>query len=216
MVFSNSINQNEESYDMIINNKNDNLQKKYIRMSYNPHSKDENVEFYSEYKSINKNIQKQLRNKGYNRNNNINSNMDRNIEIRIDLDNFNSNSKNREIYLDKKDFMKNIKEINDLDYIDNVPEEDNNKLILKYNNIYNENKNIYLNKKNYKNQKSINNTSEKKEIKNYNRIINRNNNLVIPQKETKTDKKKENIRYSKNITQKELYNNFTENKYFLW
>ena len=214
MVFSNSINQNEESYDMIMNNKNENLQKKYIRMSYNPHSMDENVEFYSEYKSINKNIQKQLRNKGYNRNNNnnINSNKDRNIEIRIDLDNFNSNSKSKEIYLDKKDFMKNIKEINDLDYIDNVPEEDNNKLILKYNNIYNENKNIYLNKKNYKNQKSINNTSEKKEIKNYNRIINRNNNLVIPQKEIKTDKKKENIRYSKNITQKELYNNFTENK----
>lgn len=214
MVFSNSINKNEESYDMIMNNKNENLQKKYIRMSYNPHSMDENVEFYSEYKSINKNIQKQLRNKGYNRNNNnnINSNKDRNIEIRIDLDNFNSNSKSKEIYLDKKDFMKNIKEINDLDYIDNVPEEDNNKLILKYNNIYNENKNIYLNKKNYKNQKSINNTSEKKEIKNYNRIINRNNNLVIPQKETKTDKKKENIRYSKNITQKELYNNFTENK----
>ena len=212
MVFSNSINQNEENYDMIINNKNENLQKKYIRMSYNPHSLDENVEFYSEYKSINKNIQKQLRNKGYNRNNNINSNKDRNIEIRIDLDNFNSNSKSKEIYLDKKDFMKNIKEINDLDYIDNVPEEDNNKLILKYNNIYNENKNIYLNKKNYKNQKSINNTSEKKEIKNYNRIINRNNNLVIPQKEIKTDKKKENIRYSKNITQKELYNNFTENK----
>ena len=214
MVFSNSINKNEESYDMIMNNKNENLQKKYIRMSYNPHSMDENVEFYSEYKSINKNIQKQLRNKGYNRNNNnnINSNKDRNIEIRIDLDNFNSNSKSKEIYLDKKDFMKNIKEINDLDYIDNVPEEDNNKLILKYNNIYNENKNIYLNKKNYKNQKSINNTSEKKEIKNYNRIINRNNNLVIPQKEIKTDKKKENIRYSKNITQKELYNNFTENK----
>ena len=214
MVFSNSINKNEESYDMIMNNKNENLQKKYIRMSYNPHSMDENVEFYSEYKSINKNIQKQLRNEGYNRNNNnnINSNKDRNIEIRIDLDNFNSNSKSKEIYLDKKDFMKNIKEINDLDYIDNVPEEDNNKLILKYNNIYNENKNIYLNKKNYKNQKSINNTSEKKEIKNYNRIINRNNNLVIPQKETKTDKKKENIRYSKNITQKELYNNFTENK----
>ena len=213
MVFSNSINKNEESYDMMINNKNENLQKKYIRMSYNPHSLDENVEFYSEYKSINKNIQKQLRNKGYNRNNNnINSNKDRNIEIRIDLDNFNSNSKSKEIYLDKKDFMKNIKEINDLDYIDNVPEEDNNKLILKYNNIYNENKNIYLNKKNYKNQKSINNTSEKKEIKNYNRIINRNNNLVIPQKEIKTDKKKENIRYSKNITQKELYNNFTENK----
>ena len=214
MVFSNSINKNEESYDMIMNNKNENLQKKYIRMSYNPHSMDENVEFYSEYKSINKNIQKQLRNKGYNRNNNnnINSNKDRNIEIRIDLDNFNSKSKSKEIYLDKKDFMKNIKEINDLDYIDNVPEEDNNKLILKYNNIYNENKNIYLNKKNYKNQKSINNTSEKKEIKNYNRIINRNNNLVIPQKEIKTDKKKENIRYSKNITQKELYNNFTENK----
>ena len=215
MVFSNSINQNEENYDMIINNKNENLQKKYIRMSYNPHSSDENVEFYSEYKSINKNIQKQLRNEGYNRNNNnnnINSNKDRNIEIRIDLDNFNSKSKSKEIYLDKKDFMKNIKEINDLDYIDNVPEEDNNKLISKYNNIYNENKNIYLNKKNYKNQKSINNTSGKKEIKNYNRIINRNNNLVIPQKEIKTDKKKENIRYSKNITQKELYNNFTENK----
>ena len=214
MVFSNSINQNEENYDMIKKKKNENLQKKYIRMSYNPHSMDENVEFYSEYKSINKNIQKQLRNKGDNRNNNnnINSNKDRNIEIRIDLDNFNSNSKSKEIYLDKKDFMKNIKEINDLDYIDNVPEEDNNKLILKYNNIYNENKNIYLNKKNYKNQKSINNTSEKKEIKNYNRIINRNNNLVIPQKEIKTDKKKENIRYSKNITQKELYNNFTENK----
>ena len=77
-----------------------------------------------------------------------------------------------------------------MDYIDNVPEEDNNKLILKYKNIYNENKNIYLNNKNYKNQKSINNTSEKKEIKNYNRIINRNNNLIIPQKETKTDKKK--------------------------
>ena len=214
MVFSNSINKNEESYDMIMNNKNENLQKKYIRMSYNPHSMDENVEIYPEYKSLNKNIQKQLRNEGYNRNNNnnINSNKDRNIEIRIDLDNFNSKSKSKEIYLDKKDFMKNIKEINDLDYIDNVPEEDNNKLILKYNNIYNENKNIYLNKKNYKNQKSINNTSEKKEIKNYNRIINRNNNLVIPQKEIKTDKKKENIRYSKNITQKELYNNFTENK----
>ena len=213
MVFSNSINKNEESYDMIMNNKNENLQKKYIRMSYNPHSMDENVEIYPAYKSINKNIQKELRNVGYNRNNNnINSNKDRNIEIRIDLDNFNSKSKSKEIYLDKKDFMKNIKEINDLDYIDNVPEEDNNKLILKYNNIYNENKNIYLNKKNYKNQKSINNTSEKKEIKNYNRIINRNNNLVIPQKEIKTDKKKENIRYSKNITQKELYNNFTENK----
>ena len=214
MVFSNSINKNEESYDMIMNNKNENLQKKYIRMRYNPHSMDENVEIYPEYKSLNKNIQKQLRNEGYNRNNNnnINSNKDRNIEIRIDLDNFNSKSKSKEIYLDKKDFMKNIKEINDLDYIDNVPEEDNNKLISKYNNIYNENKNIYLNKKNYKNQKSINNTSEKKEIKNYNRIINRNNNLVIPQKEIKTDKKKENIRYSKNITQKELYNNFTENK----
>ena len=181
---------------MIINNKNENLQKKYIRMSYNPHSMDENVEFYSAYKTINKNIQKQLRNKGYNRNNNINSNKDRNIEIRIDLDNFNSNSKSKEIYLDKKDFMKNIKEINDLDYIDNVPEEDNN-------NIYNENKNIYLNKKNYKNQKSINNTSEKKEIKNYNRIINRNNNLVIPQKETKTDKKKlKQITYANKIQEK--------------
>ena len=43
--------------------------------------------------------------------------------------------------------MKNRKKINDLYYIDNVKEEDNNKLILKYNNIYNENKNIYLNKK---------------------------------------------------------------------
>jgi hypothetical protein len=57
-------------------------------------------------------------NESYNRNNNNNSNMN-------DLDNFNSDGQNKEIYFDKKDFMKNIKEINDFDYIDNVPEEDN-------------------------------------------------------------------------------------------
>jgi len=115
--------------------------------------------------------------------------------------------------LNKNEFFGKIKEIDDLDYLDIESQELLNNLV--FNNIFiNENKNIYLNDINPKNNNNMKISSEKKEINNYNRINFKNknfNNIMSKQKNMNTDKKG-NLRYSKKLSEKLVSNNLSDNK----
>ena len=204
---SKSIKQNEENQEDYYSNINDSYMKsnnEYLRKSNNQNILNNNRNFYSAMNPINKNIKNKMRN--------INKDI---ISNNTDL--INNNFINKESIIDRNQFMKNIKEIDDLDNIDMISDDANNNLMLKINNInINENKIINLNKIDEKiNNNYIKNVSEKKDINNYNRInlnnrIN-NNNLLMKQKNINTEKKGD-IRYSKKLSDNIKKNNLSDNK----
>ena len=164
-------------------------------MSNNENIINNNRNAYSGMNPINKSIKNKMRNL----NKDINSN---NTDL---VNNF----------IDKNQFMKNIKEINDLDNIDSISDHENN----------NNNNNININEKRIinlnKNNNYIKNASEKKDINNYNRInlknrINNNinnNNILMKQKNINTEKKVNlNKRYSKKLSDNIKKNNLSDNK----
>ena len=204
---SKSIKQNEENQEDYYSNINDSYMKsnnEYLRKSNNQNILNNNRNFYSAMNPINKNIKNKMRN--------INKDI---ISNNTDL--INNNFINKESIIDRNQFMKNIKEIDDLDNIDMISDDANNNLMLKINNInINQNKIINLNKIDEKiNNNYIKNVSEKKDINNYNRInlnnrIN-NNNLLMKQKNINTEKKGD-IRYSKKLSDNIKKNNLSDNK----
>ena len=204
-----------------LNEPNQDSNNKYLRMSNNQNMTNNNKGFYSSMNTINKNITNHMMkvnsSKDNNRNkNNISNDINMNLENSNELIDYNINK--NELLLNKNEFLKGIKEIKDLDFIDMIPDDanNNNNLIFKNNNFYiHDNKNIYLNQINSKNNNFAKNSSEKKDINNYNRINlqNRmNNNLIMNQKNINTDKKPNNIRYSKKLSENIISNNLSDNK----
>ena len=221
---SKSIKENEDNDNIYmineLNESNQNLNSKYLRMSNTQNITNNTKGFYSSINTINKNSTSQMMKLNYSKdknrnNNNINNDINMNIENSNEFDDYNMN--NNKLLLNKNDFLKGIKEIKDLDFIDiNPDDEANNNLIFKNNNFYiNDNKNIYLNQINSKNKNYIKNVSEKKDVNNYNRINLQNrmsNNLIMNQKNINTDKKPNNIRYSKKLSENIISNNLSDNK----
>ena len=221
---SKSIKENEDNDNIYmineLNESNQNLNSKYLRMSNTQNITNNTKGFYSSINTINKNLTSQMMKLNYSKdknrnNNNINNDINMNIENSNEFDDYNMN--NNKLLLNKNDFLKGIKEIKDLDFIDiNPDDEANNNLIFKNNNFYiNDNKNIYLNQINSKNKNYIKNVSEKKDVNNYNRINLQNrmsNNLIMNQKNINTDKKPNNIRYSKKLSENIISNNLSDNK----
>ena len=221
---SKSIKENEDNDNIYmineLNESNPNLNSKYLRMSNTQNITNNTKGFYSSINTINKNSTSQMMKLNYSKdknrnNNNINNDINMNIENSNEFDDYNMN--NNKLLLNKNDFLKGIKEIKDLDFIDiNSDEANNNNLIFKNNNFYiNDNKNIYLNQINSKNKNYIKNVSEKKDVNNYNRINLQNrmsNNLIMNQKNINTDKKPNNIRYSKKLSENIISNNLSDNK----
>ena len=221
---SKSIKENEDNDNIYmineLNESNPNLNNKYLRMSNTQNITNNTKGFYSSINTINKNSTSQMMKLNYSKdknrnNNNINNDINMNIENSNEFDDYNMN--NNKLLLNKNDFLKGIKEIKDLDFIDiNSDEANNNNLIFKNNNFYiNDNKNIYLNQINSKNKNYIKNVSEKKDVNNYNRINLQNrmsNNLIMNQKNINTDKKPNNIRYSKKLSENIISNNLSDNK----
>ena len=203
---SKSIKKNEENEAENIMNINDSYKKwtsNYLKMSSNQNVLN-NKNLFSAMNPLNKNIKNRIKR------------MDNDI-ISNNTDLINNNIINKESIIDKNEFMKNIKEIDDLDNIDIIPDDFNNNLILKNNNINNisVNKNMNLNKLNTKeNNNYIKNASEKKNINNYNRVNLQNkisNNILMKQKNINTEKKG-NIRYSKKLSDNIKKNNLSDNK----
>ena len=220
---SKSIKENNDNDNIYIinelNESNPNSNNKYLRMSDTQNITNNNKGFYSSMNTINKNSTSQMMKLNYskdkNRNNNISNNINMNIENSNEFDDYNMND--NELLLNKNEFLKGIKEIKDLDFIDINPDDaNNNNLIFKNNNFYiNDNKNIYLNQINSKNKNYIKNVSEKKDVNNYNRVNLQNrmsNNLNMNQKNINTDKKPNNIRYSKKLSENIMSNNLSDNK----
>ena len=221
---SKSIKENEDNDNIYmineLNESNPNLNSKYLRMSNTQNITNNTKGFYSSINTINKNSTSQMMKLNYSKdknrnNNNINNDINMNIENSNEFDDYNMN--NNKLLLNKNDFLKGIKEIKDLDFIDiNSDEANNNNLIFKNNNFYiNDNKNIYLNQINSKNKNYIKNVSEKKDVNNYNRInlqYRMSNNLIMNQKNINTDKKPNNIRYSKKLSENIISNNLSDNK----
>ena len=213
---SKSIRQNDDKYS--INPKKLNLYNNYSKMNSKQNRNNSNQAFYSSVNLLSKNIQNQLKKIDEKI---INANANLNLDNNPEIENYNTNDNDKELYLDKNQFFGKIKEINDLEYLDVESQEVLNNLVLNNNNIYiNENKNIFLNDTNAKNNFSNKNNhnliaaSEKKQINNYNRISlqNRNyNNMLMKQKNLNTDKKG-NIRYSKKLSEKLVTNNLSDNK----
>ena len=215
-ILSKSIRQNEDNYSL--NPQKFNLYNKYIKMNNKQNRNNSNQAFYSSADLLSKNIQNQLKKIDEKI---INANMNNlNLGNNPETENFNTNNKDKELFLDKNEFFGKIKEINDLEYLDIESQEVLNNFVLNNNNIFiNENKNIYLNdikKKNnfgYKNNNLIA-ASEKKQMNNYNRISlnNRNQNNIIMKQNNLNTEKKGNIRNSKKLPEKIASNNLSGNK----
>ena len=215
----NDINDIHDINDFNIKSKFNNLKNKSINK--NQLTKLSTDSFYKNYydNDINKLSQKETTNKSKSKSKN------ENLIIKNDTNN------NKEIFMDKSEFFRNIKEIQDLDSIDlessnaildinnndipNLINSNDNEIINEGNKnngrnslkVFNKpiSKNIHLN--NLNNNKL---NSEKKEVNNlnYNRVSlkNKNNNSVI-----KTSEKKQNSKISKRISEK-VINNLTDNK----
>ena len=215
-ILSKSIRQNEDNYSL--NPQKFNLYNKYIKMNNKQNRNNSNQAFYSSADLLSKNIQNQLKKIDEKI---INANMNNlNLGNNPETENFNSNNKDKELFLDKNEFFGKIKEINDLEYLDIESQEVLNNFVLNNNNIYiNENKNIYLNDMKAKNNFGYKNNnliaaSEKKQMNNYNRISlnNRNQNNVIMKQNNLNTEKKGNIRNSKKLPEKIASNNLSGNK----
>ena len=215
-ILSKSIRQNEDNYSL--NPQKFNLYNKYIKMNNKQNRNNSNQAFYSSADLLSKNIQNQLKKIDEKI---INANMNNlNLGNNPETENFNSNNKDKELFLDKNEFFGKIKEINDLEYLDIESQEVLNNFVLNNNNIYiNENKNIYLNDMKAKNNFGYKNNnliaaSEKKQMNNYNRISlnNRNQNNIIMKQNNLNTEKKGNIRNSKKLPEKIASNNLSGNK----
>jgi len=215
-ILSKSIRQNEDNYSL--NPQKFNLYNKYIKMNNKQNRNNSNQAFYSSADLLSKNIQNQLKKIDEKI---INANMNNlNLGNNPETENFNTNNKDKELFLDKNEFFGKIKEINDLEYLDIESQEVLNNFVLNNNNIYiNENKNIFLNDMKAKNNFDYKNNnliaaSEKKQIKNYNRISlnNRNPNNIIMKQNNLNTEKKGNIRNSKKLPEKIASNNLSGNK----
>ena len=215
-ILSKSIRQNEDNYSL--NPQKFNLYNKYIKMNNKQNRNNSNQAFYSSADLLSKNIQNQLKKIDEKI---INANMNNlNLGNNPETENFNTNNKDKELFLDKNEFFGKIKEINDLEYLDIESQEVLNNFVLNNNNIFiNENKNIYLNDMKAKNNFDYKNNnliaaSEKKQINNYNRISlnNRNQNNIIMKQNNLNTEKKGNIRNSKKLPEKIASNNLSGNK----
>ena len=215
-ILSKSIRQNEDNYSL--NPQKFNLYNKYIKMNNKQNRNNSNQAFYSSADLLSKNIQNQLKKIDEKI---INANMNNlNLGNNPETENFNTNNKDKELFLDKNEFFGKIKEINDLEYLDIESQEVLNNFVLNNNNIYiNENKNIFLNDMKAKNNFDYKNNnliaaSEKKQINNYNRISlnNRNQNNIIMKQNNLNTEKKGNIRNSKKLPEKIASNNLSGNK----
>ena len=191
---------------------------KYIKMNNKQNRNNSNQAFYSSADLLSKNIQNQLKKIDEKI---INANMNNlNLGNNPETENFNTNNKDKELFLDKNEFFGKIKEINDLEYLDIESQEVLNNFVLNNNNIFiNENKNIYLNDMKAKNNFGYKNNnliaaSEKKQMNNYNRISlnNRNQNNIIMKQNNLNTEKKGNIRNSKKLPEKIASNNLSGNK----
>ena len=215
-ILSKSIRQNEDNYSL--NPQKFNLYNKYIKMNNKQNRNNSNQAFYSSADLLSKNIQNQLKKIDEKI---INANMNNlNLGNNPETENFNTNNKDKELFLDKNEFFGKIKEINDLEYLDIESQEVLNNFVLNNNNIFiNENKNIYLNDMKAKNNFGYKNNnliaaSEKKQMNNYNRISlnNRNQNNKIMKQNNLNTEKKGNIRNSKKLPEKIASNNLSGNK----
>ena len=215
-ILSKSIRQNEDNYSL--NPQKFNLYNKYIKMNNKQNRNNSNQAFYSSADLLSKNIQNQLKKIDEKI---INANMNNlNLGNNPETENFNTNNKDKELFLDKNEFFGKIKEINDLEYLDIESQEVLNNFVLNNNNIFiNENKNIYLNDMKAKNNFDYKNNnliaaSEKKQMNNYNRISlnNRNQNNIIMKQNNLNTEKKGNIRNSKKLPEKIASNNLSGNK----
>ena len=215
-ILSKSIRQNEDNYSL--NPQKFNLYNKYIKMNNKQNRNNSNQAFYSSADLLSKNIQNQLKKIDEKI---INANMNNlNLGNNPETENFNTNNKDKELFLDKNEFFGKIKEINDLEYLDIESQEVLNNFVLNINNIFiNENKNIYLNDMKAKNNFGYKNNnliaaSEKKQMNNYNRISlnNRNQNNIIMKQNNLNTEKKGNIRNSKKLPEKIASNNLSGNK----
>ena len=216
-ILSKSIRQNEDNYSL--NPQKFNLYNKYIKMNNKQNRNNSNQAFYSSADLLSKNIQNQLKKIDEKI---INANMNNlNLGNNPETENFNTNNKDKELFLDKNEFFGKIKEINDLEYLDIESQEVLNNFVLNNNNIFiNENKNIYLNDMKAKNNFGYKNNnliaaSEKKQMNNYNRISlnNRNQNNIIMKQNNLNTEKKGNIRNSKKLPEKIIAsNNLSGNK----
>ena len=215
-ILSKSIRQNEDNYSL--NPQKFNLYNKYIKMNNKQNRNNSNQAFYSSADLLSKNIQNQLKKIDEKI---INANMNNlNLGNNPETENFNTNNKDKELFLDKNEFFGKIKEINDLEYLDIESQEVLNNFVLNNNNIYiNENKNIFLNDMKAKNNFDYKNNnlvaaSEKKQMNNYNRISlnNRNQNNIIMKQNNLNTEKKGNIRNSKKLPEKIASNNLSGNK----
>ena len=215
-ILSKSIRQNEDNYSL--NPQKFNLYNKYIKMNNKQNRNNSNQAFYSSADLLSKNIQNQLKKIDEKI---INANMNNlNLGNNPETENFNTNNKDKELFLDKNEFFGKIKEINDLEYLDIESQEVLNNFVLNNNNIFiNENKNIYLNDMKAKNNFGYKNNnliaaSEKKQMNNYNRISlnNRNQNNIIMKQNNLNTEKKGNIRNSKKLPEKIASNNLSGNK----
>ena len=215
-ILSKSIRQNEDNYSL--NPQKFNLYNKYIKMNNKQNRNNSNQAFYSSADLLSKNIQNQLKKIDEKI---INANMNNlNLGNNPETENFNTNNKDKELFLDKNEFFGKIKEINDLEYLDIESQEVLNNFFLNNNNIFiNENKNIYLNDMKAKNNFGYKNNnliaaSEKKQMNNYNRISlnNRNQNNIIMKQNNLNTEKKGNIRNSKKLPEKIASNNLSGNK----
>ena len=215
-ILSKSIRQNEDNYSL--NPQKFNLYNKYIKMNNKQNRNNSNQAFYSSADLLSKNIQNQLKKIDEKI---INANMNNlNLGNNPETENFNTNNKDKELFLDKNEFFGKIKEINDLEYLDIESQEVLNNFVLNNNNIFiNENKNIYLNDMKEKNNFGYKNNnliaaSEKKQMNNYNRISlnNRNQNNIIMKQNNLNTEKKGNIRNSKKLPEKIASNNLSGNK----
>ena len=215
-ILSKSIRQNEDNYSL--NPQKFNLYNKYIKMNNKQNRNNSNQAFYSSADLLSKNIQNQLKKIDEKI---INANMNNlNLGNNPETENFNTNNKDKELFLDKNEFFGKIKEINDLEYLDIESQAVLNNFVLNNNNIYiNENKNIYLNDMKAKNNFGYKNNnliaaSEKKQMNNYNRISlnNRNQNNIIMKQNNLNTEKKGNIRNSKKLPEKIASNNLSGNK----
>ena len=215
-ILSKSIRQNEDNYSL--NPQKFNIYNKYIKMNNKQNRNNSNQAFYSSADLLSKNIQNQLKKIDEKI---INANMNNlNLGNNPETENFNTNNKDKELFLDKNEFFGKIKEINDLEYLDIESQEVLNNFVLNNNNIFiNENKNIYLNDMKAKNNFGYKNNnliaaSEKKQMNNYNRISlnNRNQNNIIMKQNNLNTEKKGNIRNSKKLPEKIASNNLSGNK----
>ena len=215
-ILSKSIRQNEDNYSL--NPQKFNLYNKYIKMNNKQNRNNSNQAFYSSADLLSKNIQNQLKKIDEKI---INANMNNlNLGNNPETENFNTNNKDKELFLDKNEFFGKIKEINDLEYLVIESQEVLNNFVLNNNNIFiNENKNIYLNDMKAKNNFGYKNNnliaaSEKKQMNNYNRISlnNRNQNNIIMKQNNLNTEKKGNIRNSKKLPEKIASNNLSGNK----